>query len=49
VSIGNILSCDGHGKLADLEYAKKTSDLTSHDERTASEFPITGPSYPANH
>jgi serine/threonine protein kinase len=41
VSTGNILSCDGHGKLADLEYAKKTNDLTTHEMRTASESPIS--------
>ena len=41
VSIGNILSCDGHAKLADLEYAKKMGDLNSHDMRTASESPIS--------
>ena len=41
VSIGNILSCDGHAKLSDLEYVKKRKDLTSHEMRTASEPPIT--------
>jgi len=41
VSIGNILSCDGHAKLADLEFAKKMSDLTGHEMRTASESLIT--------
>jgi len=41
VSIGNILSHDGHAKLADLEYAKKIGDLKSHEMRTASESPIT--------
>ena len=41
VSLGNILSCNGHAKLADLEYAKKRSDLTSHEMQTASEPPIT--------
>jgi len=41
VSIGNILSCDGHAKLADLEYAKKIGDLKSHEKRTASGSPIT--------
>ena len=40
VSIGNILSYDGHAKLADLEYAKKMGDLKSHEMRTASEFLI---------
>jgi Fungal protein kinase len=37
VSVGNILSCDGVAKLADLEYAKETGDVTSHEMRTASE------------
>ena len=37
MSIGNILSHEGQAKLADLEYVKKTSDLTSHEMRTASE------------
>jgi serine/threonine protein kinase len=41
VSIGNILSYRGHAKLADLEYAKKKSDFTRHDLRTASDSPIT--------
>ena len=41
MSIGNILSCDGHAKLADLEYAKKMGDLKSDEMRTASESPIT--------
>jgi serine/threonine protein kinase len=41
VSIGNILSCDGHAKLANLEFAKKMGDLKSHEVRTASESPIT--------
>jgi hypothetical protein len=43
VSTGNILSCDGHAKLADLEYTKKVGDLKSrgHEMRTASECPIT--------
>ena len=41
MSIGNILSCGGHAKLADLEYAKKVGDLKSHDMRTASESPIS--------
>jgi len=36
VSIGNILSYNGCGKLADLEYAKRMGDKTSHDMRTAS-------------
>ena len=40
VSIGNILSCDGHAKLVDLEYAKDSDDLSSHETRTASESPI---------
>ncbi|KAF8493938.1 hypothetical protein F5888DRAFT_1720628 [Russula emetica] len=34
VSIGNILSCDGHAKLADLEYAKKIGDLETDEMRT---------------
>jgi hypothetical protein len=38
VSIGNILSCDGQTKLADLEYAKNRSDP---EMRTASESPVT--------
>jgi hypothetical protein len=41
VSIGNILSYNGQAKLADLEYAKKMGDLTRHEMRTASEYPIT--------
>jgi serine/threonine protein kinase len=41
VSTGNILLCGDHGKLADLEYAKKTNDLTTHEMRTASESPIS--------
>jgi hypothetical protein len=41
VSIGNILSCDGHAKLADLEYAKKMGDSKSHEMRTVSESCIT--------
>ena len=41
MSIGNILSCDGHAKLADLEYAKKMGDLKRHEIRAASEFLIT--------
>ena len=41
MSIGNIMSYDGHAKLSDLEYAKKTSDLTSHEKRMASESSIT--------
>jgi serine/threonine protein kinase len=45
ISIGNILSCDGQTKLADLEYAKKMGDLTSHDMRTASDYPIILSSY----
>jgi len=43
VSIGNILSCDGHAKLADLEYAKKMGDSESHEiyeTRAASELCI---------
>ncbi|KAF8579528.1 hypothetical protein K439DRAFT_1359391 [Ramaria rubella] len=34
VSAGNILSVDGRGVLADLEYAKRLSDNTQHDVRT---------------
>ncbi|KAN0109363.1 hypothetical protein V8E52_009407 [Russula decolorans] len=34
VSAGNILFCDGHGKLADLEYAKKMGESKSHGMRT---------------
>ena len=41
MSTGNILSCDGHAKLADLEYAKKIGDLNSHDMRTVSESPTS--------
>src|SRR5712672_3089707 len=41
VSIGNILSCGGHAKLTDLEYAKKMGDSESHEMRTASESHIT--------
>jgi hypothetical protein len=41
VSIGNILSYNGQAKLADLEYAKKMGDLTSHETRAVSEFTIT--------
>lgn len=41
VSIGNILYYDDKGKLADLEYAKKTTSLASHELRTASESPIS--------
>jgi hypothetical protein len=41
LSLGNILSCDGHAKLSDLEYAKRVGDLKSHEMRTASESPIT--------
>jgi hypothetical protein len=41
VSIGNILSYEGHAKLADLEYAKEMGDLKSHNARTAGEYPIT--------
>jgi Fungal protein kinase len=41
VSIGNILSCDGHAKLADLEYARKMGDLKSHNTRPASEYSIS--------
>ena len=40
VSIGNILSCDGNPKLADLEYAKKVDDPQVHEKRTASEYLI---------
>ena len=40
VSIGNILSCDGHAKLVDLEYAKDLNDSNGHETRTASESPI---------
>ena len=36
VSIGNILYYEGGGKLADLEYAKRVGDMTSHEMRTAS-------------
>ena len=46
VSIGNILSYDGHAKLADLEYAKKMGDLKSNEMRTASNLPLP---YPSNH
>ena len=41
MSIGNILSCDGHAKLVDLEYAKKMDDQKSHNARTASDSPIS--------
>jgi len=34
VSIRNILSCDGHAKLADLEYAKKIGDSETDEMRT---------------
>ncbi|KAF8579524.1 hypothetical protein K439DRAFT_1620467 [Ramaria rubella] len=34
VSAGNILSVDGRGVLADLEYAKRLSDDSQHDVRT---------------
>jgi hypothetical protein len=34
VSAGNILFWDGAGILSDLEFAKKTSDLTMHEVRT---------------
>lgn len=40
MSVGNILSCDGVAKLADLEYAKNIGDVTSHEMRTASESSI---------
>ena len=41
MSTGNILYCDGHAKLADLEYAKKVGDLKINEMRTASESLIT--------
>jgi serine/threonine protein kinase len=41
VSIGNILSCDGVAKLADLEYAKIMGDSESQEMRTASKFRLT--------
>ena len=41
VSKGNILSCDGHAKLADLEYAKKLGNLDGDEMRAASGSPIT--------
>jgi hypothetical protein len=36
VSIGNILSCEGGAKPADLEYAKRVGDVKSHEMRMAS-------------
>ena len=41
MNLGNILSYNGQAKLADLEYAKRRGDLTSHEMRTASGCPIT--------
>ena len=41
MSVANILSCDGHAKLADLEHAKKMDDSKSLEMRTASESHIT--------
>ena len=41
VSKGNILSCNGHAKLVDLEYAKKVGYSKSDEMRTASESPIS--------
>ena len=41
VSIENILSYNGQAKLADLEYAKKMDDSTSHETPAVGEFTIT--------
>ena len=41
MSIGNILSCDGGAKLADLEYAKKAGEVKSHEMRTVREYSNT--------
>ena len=41
MNLWNILSYNGQTKLADLEYAKRRGDLTSHEMRTASGYPIT--------
>ena len=34
VSTGNIISHDGHGKMADLKYAKKIGTGGAHEVRT---------------
>jgi len=38
VSAGNILFWNNAGLLSDLEFAKKTSDLTVHEVRTVRAF-----------
>jgi radical SAM superfamily enzyme YgiQ (UPF0313 family) len=41
VSAGNVLFYKGNGILGDLEFAKRTSDLTVHEVRTVRIFPFS--------